>query len=118
MRNSTQHKGKTFNHLRVLDVNRTSYDKNGRTQFVCECLNCGNKNFVALADNVINGRTTSCGCFPKPLRANLQGVEEMILQGKSAAKIAATLKVDNRTVQTWLKRHGWVFDRDTMKWCK
>lgn len=54
--------GKTFGYLKVIEY--TGKDQ----MWKCECLNCGNRNFIAFRDSIVSGKTKSCGCLKETLR--------------------------------------------------
>lgn len=52
--------GKKFNWITILRLDRT---ENHHNYWVCEC-DCGTK-FIAIGNNIIRGKTKSCGCMKK-----------------------------------------------------
>ena len=52
--------GKIFDRLTV--VLRGPNDRNGTTQWCCDC-NCGSKNILIMRASLLSGRTRSCGCL-------------------------------------------------------
>ena len=54
--------GQVFNNLKVIEY--TGRDNMWR----CECLACGNKNFITHRDSILTGKTKSCGCLKEALR--------------------------------------------------
>lgn len=57
---STKNIGKVYGQLKVVGIER-DYDMK-RTFFMCDCLACGKKRVKFFRDNVISGRTCTCGC--------------------------------------------------------
>lgn len=54
--------GQTFGNLRVIEY--TGKDQMWR----CECLACGNDNFIVFRDSIVSGKTKSCGCLKEQMR--------------------------------------------------
>ncbi len=55
--------GKIFNNLKVLEIVRKSLYKDNTYYAICECLNCGNKNYKAKPYEIVNNKIKSCGCL-------------------------------------------------------
>lgn len=57
------HVGKRFGRWIVLE--KSESDKHGKARYLCKC-DCGNEKLVS-GNNLVSGKTTSCGCLQKEL---------------------------------------------------
>ena len=54
--------GKRYGHLIIKDLFQPGKSRSWQWRAICKCTNCGNEHFEVSIQNVIKGRTTSCGC--------------------------------------------------------
>ena len=54
--------GKKFGYLIVKDLIQRGKEYNWQWRAICECSLCGKKDFETSIQNILRGRTTSCGC--------------------------------------------------------
>lgn len=80
--------GQTFNNLKVLEY--TGKDNMWR----CECLACGNENFITHKDSILTGKTKSCGCLKETLR------KETMIERYGDVSINATMDRDRWQMET------------------
>ena len=60
----------------------------------CECLRCG-KEFHARADNLLSGKTTSCGCLKAALSAKRMGQRHTLVEDTDLDLLTQTKRSDN-----------------------
>lgn len=81
--------GKTFGQLTVLEKGST--DKNGHISWICQCT-CGNLKEVS-GTNLVQGFTTSCGCYHKIVTAALNFED---LTGQHFGKLTVISQAPNK----------------------
>ena len=101
--------GKTFGRLKVVKLDtermrtRISENKRPKTYWICEC-SCGNKTSVE-GNQMISGKTTSCGCFKKE---NTHNIRFKDLTGLKFGRLTVLkldidrMNIENNKVTYWL----------------
>lgn len=113
------HEGRTFGYIKI--INNSFIMKNGKRQYLCECV-CG-KNFYVTLAALVSGNTRSCGCKRKYLmeqkclekyghkdyRWSEEGkkrVEKILIDKFGVDNPSKNKNVRDKTKKTNLERYG------------